>query len=869
MSALSHEQFLTPQALAWRRFWTILVQIVLPAAVCVLAVVLIRHQFHDLSWEGLKKSIRSIPRSRIMISLGLSLLNYVVLIGYDRVSLRAIGKQFSWAQTAFASFTGFAVSYNFGTLLGGTAVRSRLYATWGLSASEIVRLVILLGTTFWIGVFALAGVMFLIAPFPIPPALQEKLPVSSLAVLGVILLVIASLWFCLPLFRKEPIRLGRFELTIPPLKILWQQLAVSVADFVIAGGCLYVLLPDSVTIGFWPFISIFLLANVSVVLTHAPGGAGIFEVVILNCMPPEIKTEVLASLLVFRVIYQLLPLSVALTMLAGHEYYLRRSDFAVIHRTVGRALGSVTPNLIAYGTMFIGAVLLFSGARPSAPWRRGVLEEWLPLEAVEASHFLASLAGAGLLILGRGLQRRFDSAWAGAFVLVIAGSIFTFIKGLDYEEAIGAAGLILVLWFSRKSFYRHGSIFRPTWSVGWIAAVGIIVSASIWLVIFTHEHGGEFSNDMFWQFTFDGGAPRALRAELGVVVTLLAFAGAKMISGGHSQQGPLPTLQDLDEARRIIATGGRTSANLALLGDKSLLFNQARTAFLMYRVQGRSWVVLGDPVGPREEWSQLVWHFREIVDRADGWTVFYQICSENLTLYLDQGMALFKLGEEARVEAATFQMTGKSRQAFRTTKNKLQKLGYVLKVLQPVEVEHALPQLREISDAWLLHKGRPEKGFSLGYFDERYLEQFPCATIEQDGKVIAFANLWTSPDKDEFSIDLMRYAPDSPPGLMDFLFCELLSWGQEQGFKWFNLGMAPLSGIETHRLSPMWNKVAAMIFRHGDHFYQFEGLREYKDKFDPVWTPKYLASPGGLALPNVLRDVTRLIGSQRLTVADE
>jgi phosphatidylglycerol lysyltransferase len=94
---------------------------------------------------------------------------------------------------------------------------------------------------------------------------------------------------------------------------------------------------------------------------------------------------------------------------------------------------------------------------------------------------------------------------------------------------------------------------------------------------------------------------------------------------------------------------------------------------------------------------------------------------------------------------------------------------------------------------------------------------------------------------------------------MEYLFIELMLWGKREGYKWFNLGMAPLSGLENDVLAPIWNRLGTFIFRHGEHFYNFQGLREYKEKFKPLWEPKYLASPGGLTLPRVLINIGSLI----------
>ncbi len=105
---------------------------------------------------------------------------------------------------------------------------------------------------------------------------------------------------------------------------------------------------------------------------------------------------------------------------------------------------------------------------------------------------------------------------------------------------------------------------------------------------------------------------------------------------------------------------------------------------------------------------------------------------------------------------------------------------------------------------------------------------------------------------------MMRYLPDAPAGIMEFLFIQLMLWGKEQGYQYFNSGMAPLSGLEKHPLAPMWHKIGNTIFKYGDNFYNFEGLRAYKEKFDPVWEPKYLAAPA-FSIPTVLLGVTRLI----------
>jgi phosphatidylglycerol lysyltransferase len=135
-----------------------------------------------------------------------------------------------------------------------------------------------------------------------------------------------------------------------------------------------------------------------------------------------------------------------------------------------------------------------------------------------------------------------------------------------------------------------------------------------------------------------------------------------------------------------------------------------------------------------------------------------------------------------------------------------------------------------------------------------------------NGRIEAFVNVWPGPNQFELSVDLMRHRPTSPSNGIEGLFIYLMLWGKREGFQQFNLGMAPLSGLQTGSLAPLWVKVASYLYRYGQPFYGFQGLRGFKEKFSPRWESTYLAYPGGLALPRVLADVSALIagGYQRL-----
>ena len=514
--------------------------------------------------------------------------------------------------------------------------------------------------------------------------------------------------------------------------------------------------------------------------------------------------------------------------------------------------------IIALMTFIAGAVLLFSGSTPELFHRVWVMKRVVPLPVMEFSHFLGSLVGVLLLILARGLQRRLDAAYAFTVLLLAGGIAVSLLKGLDFEEATFLAILLLTLLPCRRYFYRRSSLLIPAFTPQWIAAIALVFLCAGWLAFFSYRHVA-YSYDLWWYFAFRGDASRTLRASLGAISLLFFFAVSRLMRPAPVER-PRPDREELLKAARIADSSAQANAHLALLGDKSLLFSESGQSFLMYAVQGKSWVALGGPVGPRDEHAELLWTFREEVDFHGGWPVFYEVGAENLSNYLELGLTLLKVGEQARVFLETFTLEGASRKKLRYLARRMERDGYVFSIVPADQLPPLMPELKAVSDQWLDGKHTREKGFSLGYFDPEYLRFFPMAIVRKHGRIVAFTNLWTSAGKEELSVDLMRTVADAPSGIMDYLFIQLFLWGRDDGYRWFNLGMAPFSGLESRALAPLWTKIGAFLFRTGEHYYNFQGLRQYKDKFNPVWEPRYIACPGGISLAPILAHIASLVG---------
>jgi phosphatidylglycerol lysyltransferase len=416
--------------------------------------------------------------------------------------------------------------------------------------------------------------------------------------------------------------------------------------------------------------------------------------------------------------------------------------------------------------------------------------------------------------------------------------------------------LLLILLPCGRLFYRSSSLIDERFTPGWIVVIVLVVGASIWLGFFSYQHV-EYRNELWWQFSIrHGDAPRFLRASVGAIVIIFLFGMMRMLRPARQARSGDKVAPAALTA--LISRFPYTYANLAFLGDKIILPSPAGGGFLMYGIEGRSWVCMGDPVCDPGERMGLIWQFRELCDRHDAWSVFYEVRQEALPDYVSVGLALYKIGEEARVPLSAFNLEGHDRKPLRKVRRQVEKQGCRFEVLPAGTAAGRLAEFGRISDEWLNAKKTREKGFSLGHFDEPYLARFPMAVVFREDVPVAFANLWLGGGFEELSPDLMRYSAAAPDDIMEYLFISLMFWGAQQGYRWFSLGMAPLSGLESHPLAPLWNRLGSLLFQHGEHFYNFQGLRNYKEKFQPVWEPRFLACPAGAAITRILLNIAAL-----------
>jgi lysylphosphatidylglycerol synthetase-like protein (DUF2156 family) len=507
-----------------------------------------------------------------------------------------------------------------------------------------------------------------------------------------------------------------------------------------------------------------------------------------------------------------------------------------------RVLIAISPGVSGLLLFFGGGFMLLSAVTPQITARLKLVADVAPLALIEASHFTGSILATLMLFLAYGVARRLKSARRAAMALCFAAAPLSLLgKGFLWEEAVFLLVIGGLLKITKPAYYRKSRLgsMRPggLWVMAILGMVGIVA----WVGFASYEKV-PYSGDLWWTVLINNDVSRFLRALGGVgVVTVLVLLWA--YAGPHQ---PDPSCAE-DDARAIAILEGQRrmlpDAWLAATGDKHFLFSESGRSMVMYAAHGDAWIAMGGPIGPVEERREMIWRFREAADVANSWPAFYSVGPDLLPDLLDANLVLQKVGEAAQVPLASFSLEGGGRSRLRQIRARGQRDGFVFSIERIEAGSPVFAELKAVSDIWLRARDASEKRFSLGHFDERYLARFPIGMLRRNGVIEAFANIWPGGEGGDVAVDLMRSKPDIPKQAMEVLFIELILWAKAQGYRIFDLGMAPLAGLENRRLAPLLSRVGAFIYRHGGSFYGFGGLREFKKKFDPVWEPRYLAAP--------------------------
>ena len=642
--------------------------------------------------------------------------------------------------------------------------------------------------------------------------------------------------------------------------------AIALALHVIDISCLYTLfLAFRQPVNLGPLLAGYSMGILFWIVSITPQGIGVVEgvmaLVYTSLGIPSAKATIVA--LAFRGLAFWLPL------LVGFIVIRRVKSFRAEERSHMAVVGV---HLAAILTAILGLVDVLSALLPALNYRLVVLKEYLDISTRQGARLTTVLAGFLLLLLASNLWRRKRTAWLLAIILLGVSTVTHLLKGLDYEEAIFAGGLIIWLWHLRHYFGARSD--RPS---GWQGFRALVAA-----LIFTLGYGtaGFYFLDRHFSVNFNFLA--ALRQTLVMFTEFYdphlqpitgfgrEFADSIYVVGAATFAYALVMLfrpvlirlpatdKDRARAKKVVEKWGHSSlARFALLDDKSYYFSPGGSC-AAYVAKGRVAVVLGDPIGPPRDAAMTIAAFQGYCAGNDWLPAFYQTLPEYLELYRAAELSILHIGDEAIVNLETFTTEGKAGKDLRAAVNRLTRTGHYYEMHQAPLPDSLLDELRIVSNEWLATMHGSEKRFSLGWFDDDYIRSSPVMAVHaEDDTVVAFANVIPEYRANEATIDLMRHRRKTESGTMDFLFVGLFEWAKQQGYTAFNLGLSPLAGVGEGGEDPSIEKALHYIFEHVSQFYNFKGLYDFKSKFQPEWSPRYLIYPGPANLPSAAMAVIR------------
>jgi phosphatidylglycerol lysyltransferase len=448
---------------------------------------------------------------------------------------------------------------------------------------------------------------------------------------------------------------------------------------------------------------------------------------------------------------------------------------------------------------------LFTLLRPATEWMDG----FLPIDPADANPAVAVLSGVGLAALTIGLLRGKSVAWWLA-IATLSVSLLGQARALSHPlVVIVIGGLLAVLLADRRRYIVESAVGWRRVTAGLLMVGGLIAGLETSLIVAT-----------------TGGWPQPLAAFSDITAAIGNAFG----------------MSDATASRAIADKYGCGALLPFQLGEDKLVFSPPDAdGLVVYGMAGRTVVVLGDLIGPPEASPQVFERFLSHCRRLDREPVVYQASSAGRATFVGAGFRIFKVGEEAIVDLATFDTTGNRRANLRHTITRCRKDGVTFRWFAhgiSAEDSALLDQLEAIDDTWRKTAG-PAMGFTISHFDRAAIAWQPVSVaIGQDGAALGFTTFGKTGVDGGWVLDLMRRDPAGPPGVVEASIAEAAVAMRDAGAKTLSLGLAPLAGLDGVN-GPWEERLLASGGRMVHRWYDVQGLARFKNKFDPYWIPRY------------------------------
>lgn len=504
---------------------------------------------------------------------------------------------------------------------------------------------------------------------------------------------------------------------------------------------------------------LFIAATVIGIVSMIPGALGSFDVMMLiglSNIGIHRETAVVWILL-FRLAYYFIP------FLIGITFFLKNTTRSLNKRYSGIPKDLATEvlhKIEVFLLYFSGIMLVLSATIPEAFSQIQWLHRLNPFQLNLLVQYPSIILGYLLIITGRASSARVKKAYIPTILLVMLTFAYVIAAGFRLRTIVFIAILLFTVIISKRELYREQFVY--SWE--WLTIDGIIIGLlTVFYIIIgvynlphiNHRHH-RFSS--FFLFPSEKLWVRGLAAT--AFVAALIFLYVRYLQGREHKIGK--PVSDHQIQGILENYGGNTESQLVFLKDKSVyIYNdgEADTVFLQFKTLNNKVIVMGDPIGKKEDFTKAIEGFITEADRWNYLPVFYENNEEMVMDLHEFGYDFIKFGEEAHVDLSKFTLSGKKMKGQRAAFNKIEKQGFTFDVIKPPYSKETMAELKKISDEWL--GGRREKGFSLGFFLESYLQRSDIAIVrDPDQNIVAFANFMPTYNDHDNTIDLMRYSPE-------------------------------------------------------------------------------------------------------------
>lgn len=811
---------------------------VAPVVIPLILIALVWHEIDKLNIHEVRAKLASADPVSLIFAALAALAAIAVMGLYDAVAFPRGGRDLSFLSRWALGAVVFGWT-NFITLgpFGGPTIRTLAYHRFGLTPPEITRGFI--GHYIGMGSGLVAWVVAVALPLPSGPGI----PLARAALAFVLAPVAAHFAgrIAVVVVRRHHLGSELDHLPLLPLGLVsFFDWGLTILAFHLTAQSLNVHLPlveSARTV---------LAGHVAGIVSMIPAGLGAADAVWLKLLTflGVAHNESAAVILLFRAVFYLLPwvasFIILYTALAGHSARVRLWQRRVV------------AGAVALDALF----LLASAATPPIHARLHALERVMPIGAIEASHAVAVASAVIMLFLVRGLLRGYRAALLITAALLAASAIAHPLKGVDFEEAITSLVLLAALLGVRGAFTRRGRI-----PIGWELTVAVAVGSLAFVLIVgvaalpALPHHPSISQTL----AEHAHAARLARAGALTAIIALAFIVRQALRPVSLRLEPAPS--DVDHAVAMIHAHGRDAVALNVLcADKGVFFHEDKGLVLIQRFRDTLFVFLDPVVSDPADATTLLTALHDHARDEDLDLAFYQVSADWIPHLHDFGYHFFKLGEEAVVPLTDFSLGGKAYAGARRIIRKTEEAGVTFEVLEPPHAPETLRAVRDVSDEWLATKHAREMQFSLGYIHPDYLGRCPLAIARDDSRrIIAFLNILPLRPGAALTFDFMRYRHAAVDNVIDYCIHKSCLWAAERGYTELNLGMAPLADVGARKGSRVSERAAALVYRHAERIYNYQGIRAYKTKFHPEWRPRYLGFQAPWQAPETIFLATLLI----------